>query len=201
MRKQSRLNRATSQEQLVNSMVNAQPVLTPKQQQLATIWKSILGVAITLLVFCILFGGYHISKFIIVWLADLMNAESWVNTSSVIAWVCSALLVLCIFGALRAITSTVSSLFKFVFKFAQSDIVTIILASGVNLLFMVFGGWLTFQTVTLIDKSGVGSFFDFGNPLSVFVLFYMFAGALIWIPRLGAYGENQIGAVLDNNDR
>lgn len=171
-----------------------------KVSKLSTTWRTIVGIAITVLVFCVIFGGYHSSKFIILLTSDYFNSD-WINTKNVMAWILSALAILAVFGILRFITSYISRLFSFVFKFAQSDIVTIVLASGVNVLFLTFGGWLTYQMISLMDKAPIQSFFQFSNPFSVFVLFYMFAGALIWVPRLGLYGENQIGAALDDGDR
>lgn len=164
----------------------------------ASLWRAVLGIAILLLVICVSVGGYYLSKFMILFTSDILDAE-WINTRSVIAWLLSVVVVLLLFGALRLFTSYIARLFRFIFKFAQSDIVTIVLASGVNLLFMIFGGWLTHKVITVMTLSSVNTFFSFDNPLSVFIMFYMIGGALIWIPRLGAYGENQIGAVIDND--
>ena len=163
-------------------------------------WRTLSGVAISVLVFSVLFGGYHASRFLILLSAHAFHAD-WIKTGNVIAWVLAALVLMVLFGGLRFVTSYISRLFRFIFKFAQSDVVTIVLAVGVNALFLVFGGWLTVQIITLIEVAPVDSFFKLTNFFSIAVMFCMLAGSLVWIPRLGLYGENQVGAALSEGER
>lgn len=142
-------------------------------------------------------GVYNLAHFLIL-AAGSNGGPGWISTSSVPIWVCAVLLVLCCFGLVRAVTSYVTRGISFVFKFAQSDLVTIVLAVAVNIALLVLNGWATGQAIGAMENSGIPSYFTFANWFSVATFFLVLAGALIWIPRLGVYGENRLGQFDDN---
>lgn len=162
--------------------------------------KIVLGIAIGILVLAVALGGYHLSKYIIFLLQHYLHLD-WFSTTNPVAWIVAVVLLLLVFGALRYVTTFVSRLFRFVFRFAQSDVVTIVIAVGVNIIFLVLDYWLTSQTLHLMTLTHVPTWFMASNWLSVATLFIMYAGALVWIPRTGVYGENSIASAIDDGNR
>ena len=162
--------------------------------------KIALGVAIGVLVLAVALGGYHLSRYIIFLLQHYLHL-AWFSTTNPVAWIVAVVLLLLVFGALRYVTTFVSRLFRFVFRFAQSDVVTIVIAIGVNIIFLVLDYWLTSQTLHLMTLTQVPTWFVVSNWLSVATLFIMYAGALVWIPRTGVYGENSIASAIDDGNR
>ena len=159
-----------------------------------------MGLLIALLVLSVTVGGYHLGEFVILTLGYYLKME-WFNTSNLAAWVVSLLLLLLVFGALRYVTFFVFRLFRFVFRVAQSDVVTMVIASGVNIIFLMLDAWLTTQTINLMAYVPVPHYFVCSNWVSVVALFVMYAGALVWIPRTGVYGENTIASAIDDGNR
>ena len=159
-----------------------------------------LGLSIGILVLAVSLGGYHLSRYIIFLSQHYLHLE-WFSTTNPVAWIVAVVLLLLVFGALRYVTTFVSRLFRFVFRFAQSDVVTIVIAVGVNIIFFVLDYWLTSQTLHLMTLTQVPTWFMASNWLSVATLFIMYAGALVWIPRTGVYGENSIASAIDDGNR
>lgn len=159
---------------------------------------AIFGIIATVLVGIAIFGMYHLGKFIILWFENL-GAPDFVNLSNIPVWIAVILLLIIIFGLLRTVAMYLANMAKFVFKIAQSDIVTIILAIGVNGILLFLNGWITTNTVKFIDNTGVENFFSTDNFISIAVMFIMLACTLIWIPRIGTYGENRLGQFDDDN--
>ena len=162
--------------------------------------KITLGLFIGILVLAVALGGYHLSRYTIFLLQHYLHLE-WFSTTNPVAWIVAVVLLLLVFGALRYVTTFVSRLFRFVFRFAQSDVVTIVIAVGVNIIFLVLDYWLTSQTLHLMTLTQVPTWFMASNWLSVATLFIMYAGALVWIPRTGVYGENSIASAIDDGNR
>ena len=162
--------------------------------------KIALGLFIGILVLAVALGGYHLSRYTIFLLQHYLHLI-WFSTTNPIAWIVAVVLLLLVFGALRYVTTFVSRLFRFVFRFAQSDVVTIVIAVGVNIIFLVLDYWLTSQTLHLMTLTQVPTWFMASNWISVATLFIMYAGALVWIPRTGVYGENSIAFVIDDGNR
>lgn len=162
--------------------------------------KIALGIAIGILVLAVALGGYHLSRYIIFLFQHYLHLE-WFSTTNPVAWIVAVILLLLVFGALRYVTTFVSKLFRFVFRFAQSDVVTIVIAVGVNIIFLVLDYWLTSQTLHLMTLTQVPTWFMASNWISVATLFIMYAGALVWIPRTGVYGENSIASAIDDGNR
>lgn len=138
------------------------------------------------------FGVYHFSKFLINWAAQ-NESLSFINDTSVPVWIATVILVVLALGVMRYATTYVANIVKFVFKIAQSDIVTIILAVVINAVLLFLNGWITAHVVGWIDSTGVDSFYQSGSIWSVVVMFCMLACSFVWIPRLGVYGENRLG--------
>lgn len=159
--------------------------------------KALFGLLAAILTGVATFGMYHLGKFIILWMEDL-GAPDFVNLSNVPVWITVILILIVIFGLLRTVAMYLANMAKFVFKIAQSDIVTIILAIGVNGILLFLNGWITTNTVKFIDSTGVENFFSTSNFISVAVMFIMLACTLIWIPRIGTYGENRLGQFDDD---
>lgn len=162
--------------------------------------KTTMWIMIALLVASVAVGGYHLAEFGILTLGHYLQT-GWFTTSNLAAWVISALLILLIFGAFRYVTFFVFRLFRFVFRFAQSDVVTLVVAGGANFIFLMLDAWLTSQTITLMSYVPVENWFTWSNWVSIAALFIMYAGALVWIPRTGIYGENAIGSAIDDGNR
>jgi hypothetical protein len=162
--------------------------------------KIALGLSIGVLVLAVALGGYHLSRYIIFLFQHYLHLE-WFSTTNPVAWIVAVILLLLVFGALRYVTTFVSKLFRFVFRFAQSDVVTIVIAVGVNIIFLVLDYWLTSQTLHLMTLTQVPTWFIASNWISVATLFIMYAGALVWIPRTGVYGENSIASAIDDGNR
>jgi len=162
--------------------------------------KIALGLSIGILVLAVALGGYHLSRYIIFLSQHYLNLD-WFSTTNPAAWIVAVVLLLLVFGALRYVTTFVSKLFRFVFRFAQSDVVTIVIAVGVNIIFLVLDYWLTSQTLHLMTLTQVPTWFMTSNWISVATLFIMYAGALVWIPRTGVYGENSIASAIDDGNR
>ena len=162
--------------------------------------KIALGLSIGILVLAVALGGYHLSRYIIFLSQHYLNLD-WFSTTNPAAWIVAVILLLLVFGALRYVTTFVSKLFRFVFRFAQSDVVTIVIAVGVNIIFLVLDYWLTSQTLHLMTLTQVPTWFMTSNWISVATLFIMYAGALVWIPRTGVYGENSIASAIDDGNR
>lgn len=162
--------------------------------------KIALGLSIGILVLSVALGGYHLSRYIIFLSQHYLNLD-WFSTTNPAAWIVAVVLLLLVFGALRYVTTFVSKLFRFVFRFAQSDVVTIVIAVGVNIIFLVLDYWLTSQTLHLMTLTQVPTWFMTSNWISVATLFIMYAGALVWIPRTGVYGENSIASAIDDGNR
>lgn len=160
--------------------------------------NTVLTIGIIILSIDAIIGVYHLAAFLIT------GAHKWIeidfiSTHNPIAWIIAVLIILTLFSMLRVGTSYLGNIVKFVFKIAQSDIVTIILALVVNVLLLWLNTWITSNVIQFIEYTQIESFFTFKNPFSVMVMFIMLAGALIWIPRLGTYGENRLGQFDDNN--
>ena len=162
--------------------------------------KIALGLSIGILVLAVALGGYHLSRYIIFLSQHYLNLD-WFSTTNPAAWIVAVVLLLLVFGALRYVTTFVSKLFRFVFRFAQSYVVTIVIAVGVNIIFLVLDYWLTSQTLHLMTLTQVPTWFMTSNWISVATLFIMYAGALVWIPRTGVYGENSIASAIDDGNR
>ena len=165
-----------------------------------TLGKIALGLSIGVLVLAVALGGYHLSRYIIFLLQHYLHL-AWFSTANPVAWIVAVVLLLLVFGALRYVTTFISRLFRFVFRFAQSDVVTIVIAVGVNIIFLVLDYWLTSQTLHLMTLTQVPTWFVTSNWISVTTLFIMYAGALVWIPRTGVYGENSIASAIDDGNR
>lgn len=150
----------------------------------------IIAVAIVLIIAA--FGVYHLSAFLINW-ASALGAPEFVNTQSVPVWVITILIVVLVLGLLRSATTYLANIVKFVFKIAQSDVVTIILAVVINIVLLMLNAWITTHTVNWISMTNVENFFDSNNFISNAVMFCTLASSLVWIPRIGTYGENRLG--------
>lgn len=151
-----------------------------------------LAGGIIIVMVALVVGVYQLSKFFITALQTDTSPE-WLSTNNVPVWIVTVLIVLSSLGVLRVISTYITKSVTFIFKIAQSDIVTVILAIVVNLAWLVLNGWLTFQIIGWIQSSKVESFYSFDNFLSIAVMFIMLAGTFIWIPKLGIYGENKLG--------
>lgn len=165
-----------------------------------TVTKVFISVFGLILMSAVVLGGYHLSLFLI----DLMRSRmewTWMSTHNPFAWIVSVLAVLALLGALRFITACAGKVFSFAFKFAQNDVVTMVIAAIVNILLIALNVWLTSQLMRFIVWSGVPSFYDPTHFFSRVVMFLMLMATLIWIPRTGRYGENGLGAAIDNNPR
>ena len=160
--------------------------------------KAVFGLIATVLTGIAIFGMYHLGKFVILWMQSL-GAPDFVNLSNVPVWIIVIFLLIVIFGLLRTVAMYLANMAKYVFKIAQSDIVTIVLAIGVNGILLFLNGWITTNTVKFIDSTGVENFFSMNNFISVIVMFIMLACTLVWIPRIGTYGENRLGQFDDDN--
>lgn len=162
--------------------------------------KIAIGVSIGVLVLAVALGGYHLSRYIIFLLQHYLHLE-WFSTANPVSWIAAVVLLLLVFGALRYVTTFVSKLFRFVFRFDQSDVVTIVIVVGADIIFLVLDYWLTSQTLHLMTLIQVPTWFMSSNWLSVATLFIMYAGALVWIPKTGVYGENSIASAIDDGNR
>lgn len=164
----------------------------PVQQQFQKFGPIFVAiVSIVLLVAA--FGVYHLSKFFINSLARMENMPEFISTDSVPTWVITVILVVLALGLLRAATTYLANIVKFVFKIAQSDIVTIILAVVINAVLLFLNGWITLHVVQWITASPTPSFFTSDNIWSIIVMFCTLACSLVWMPRIGVYGENRLG--------
>ena len=155
----------------------------------------IIIVAIVLIVAA--YGVYNLSKFFITWAAQ-SGAPEFINTSNVPTWIVTVLLVVLVLGLLRSATTYLANIVKFVFKIAQSDIVTIILAVVVNALLLFLNGWITTTVIGWINLTNVDNFFNNGGFLALATMFCMLACSLVWVPRIGVYGENRLGQFDDD---
>lgn len=169
----------------------------PEKQRWGNGVKTLFGLLVAALTGVAIFGMYHFGKFVILWLEHL-GAPDFINLSSIPVWIAVVILLFVLFGLLRTVAMYLANMAKFVFKIAQSDIVTVILAVAVNGILLFLNGWITTNTVKFIDSTGVENFFSTDNFLSVAVMFVMLACALIWIPRVGTYGENRLGQFDDD---
>jgi len=149
-------------------------------------------VAVAIILIIAAFGVYHLSSFLINW-ASALGAPDFINTSSVPVWVVTVLVVVLVLGLMRSATTYLANIVKFVFKIAQSDIVTIILAVVVNIVLLMLNAWITTHVVSWISMTNVENFFDSDNFISNAVMFCTLASSLVWIPRIGTYGENRLG--------
>jgi hypothetical protein len=180
--------------------LSIQPTSVPVEDSNTSRWKRLspkatgtLIVLLLLFMAVLAFGVYHLAGFLITVASSGKDAPEWINPQSVPVWVFAILVVVSILGVIRLLTSYITRTISFVFKFAQSDLVTIVLAVTVNIVLLFLNAWMTTQIIQWIQDSGFPSFFMFENWLSVAVMFCMLAGALVWIPRIGVYGENRLG--------
>lgn len=163
------------------------------------LYRIFLGIGITIVALSSVIGIYQFSKFLIL-LTSSRDLLSWVNLDNPLSWFLSVIIVLILFGTLRYIATFFTNLIRFIFKIAQYDVVTIIIAVIVNLAFLILNVWITNNIIKYISSTEINSFFETGNYFSYIVVFCMLAGAFIWIPRTGVYGENTLGQ-FDNNLR
>lgn len=73
------------------------------------------------------------------------------------------------------------------------------IAFVINGVLMWINIWLTNSTIDLLERSGIDNFFTSGELFPKIVMFCTLAGALIWIPRVGTYGENRLGQFDDGD--
>lgn len=104
-----------------------------------------------------------------------------------------SLLIIGAIGALRYVVSAITGAVRKIFRIGQYDIVTIVTAVVINGVLLWLNTWITRSTIDLMEKSGVDNFFTNGGAFPYIVMFCTLAGALIWIPRVGVYGENRLG--------
>lgn len=152
----------------------------------------LIAIGAVVLTAAALFGGYHLVRFLIDWSAATFSAN-WITASSVPVWIVCIVILLLGFAILRTLTTYLAKLLKYVFKIAQSDVVTVILACVANVLLSLLNGWISYHLLRWIDSSGIDSFYSLSNPVSAVVMFLMLLGALVWTPRIGVYGENKLG--------
>lgn len=114
-------------------------------------------------------------------------------------WLLAVISVVIILGVLRMVSTYITKIVTFVFKIAQSDIITIILAVIINLAWLVLNIWITTNLIEIFTKTNVGSFYVTSNPMGYITMFLMLAATFIWIPRTGLYGENKLGQFDDGN--
>lgn len=164
----------------------------PVQQQFQKFGPIFVAI-VSIVLLIAAFGVYHLSKFFINSLASVENMPEFINTNSVPTWVVTIILVVLVLGLLRSATTYLANIVKFVFKIAQSDIVTIILAVVINAVLLFLNGWITLHVVQWIAASPTPSFFTSGSIWSIIVMFCTLASSLVWIPRIGTYGENRLG--------
>lgn len=160
----------------------------------------IVAFIVILLVINLVFSIYQLSVFSIKYInQQYPDSIDWFNVHNPLGWIISVFAILFVLGVIRVVTTFIGSTVKFIFRIAQSDIITIILAVVVNGLLLVLNGWITYHIIQFITATGIDNFYNKDNTFSVIVMFCMLAAALIWVPRIGLYGENRLGQFDDNN--
>lgn len=119
--------------------------------------------------------------------------------SSVPLMILIGLLILAVVGLLRYVVSSIVGFVRRIFRIGQYDTVTIVIAFVINGVLMWINIWLTNSTIDLLERSGIDNFFTSGELFPKIVMFCTLAGALIWIPRVGTYGENRLGQFDDGD--
>lgn len=144
---------------------------------------------------------YETGCFVVTWAQNQSWAPSWVSLSSIPAWIVAVVLLMCVFAALRSVATVLWRLVRDAFKSTQSDTATVVLAVFFDAAMCVVAGWLTSVVVPAMSRSGWTQFFAQNVRWATCLMFCAFAASLVWIPRVGVYGENQLGQFDDDNGR
>lgn len=153
-------------------------------------------ILVTVLVGAVILGGYHLPIFLMDLIQKYAGYQDWLANREVLAWVVTGVILIGVFFGLRYASQTIAEVVKSIFKIGQYDVVTMIIAIAINVLFMMLAGWMTHHIMNFIDSTQIPSFFEKDNFFSTLVMFTIISGSMIWFPRTGdRYSENKFGQI------
>lgn len=124
------------------------------------------------------------------------HVEGWEMASwfkpSLVGWFTVILVSLVALAFLRFLSLYLVRLVNFAFKVAQSDTVTVILAITVNGLFAVLAYYIAPYVIGFLART-TDPFYTQPTLVTTGVVFMALFSAVLWVPRIGVYGENQFG--------
>lgn len=156
-------------------------------------FAKVLTAIMVVLMLASIAAAVPLTIFLIDWFSSWFPEVDWISRGNVIMWLVGAGVILAAFGTLRVITSYVFRVFGFVFRIAQNDVITVVVGLVANGLMLVLAGWITFHLVGAIGSTGVSEFYSHDNWFSFVPFFLLTAASVIWIPRVGVYGEAKLG--------
>lgn len=160
----------------------------------------IFAVVLVLVVLvCAFVAVWSGSEFLVLIARDLLKIPG-ADPSSIPIRVLAVFVVLALLGVVRYLVSYVTDFVRKIFRIGQFDVVTIVIACVVNGLIMWLNTWLSSVLIDGFKQSNVENFLSSGSPLAWWVVFGTLTGTMLWIPRLGMYGENKLGR-FDSDDR